>query len=88
MLSRTALALVAKRTGSDLLPDNEQWSNRLQVRSETSTRLYVVAQRKSDGSFGCSCMGWKRHRKCKHLDTMVPLLERAGRAEMPALKES
>lgn len=87
MLSRTTLALVAERTGSDLLPDNEQWSNRLQVRSETSTRLYVVAQRKSDGSFGCSCMGWKRYRRCKHLDAMVPLLERAGRPEMPALRD-
>jgi uncharacterized Zn finger protein len=53
--------------GSDLLPDNGQWRYRFELRSESSNRIYIVAQKKSDESWGCSCPGWKRHRKCKHL---------------------
>lgn len=74
----TALALtVARQTGNVALPDNDQWTDRLQIRSETSSRLYVVARNKRTGSYGCSCPGWKSHRTCKHLTAMVPLLQRA-----------
>ena len=86
MVTQGALALIARRTGSSVLPDNKQWTNRLEIRSETSTRLYVVAQRRTDGSFGCSCMGWKRYRTCKHLDAIVPLLGSARTVRHPALK--
>ncbi len=68
------MVAVANRMGLDLLPDNRDWKNRFEIRSETSTRLYTVAQRKSDGSWGCSCPGWKRHRTCKHLTAMMPSL--------------
>lgn len=71
---RQALVVVANRNGWDLLPDNDQWQNRIQIRSESSNRLYTVAQRKSDLSWGCSCPGWKSHRHCKHLDNMMPSL--------------
>lgn len=75
-----ALATIAKEFDGDILPDNQQWKNRIEIRSEKSSRLYVVAQRKSDGSWACSCMGWKRWRNCKHLDTMYPALAAAQRA--------
>src|SRR5439155_17074694 len=61
--------------GAQLLPDNAQWTNRFQIRSESSSRLYTVAQRRSDGSWACSCMGWIRNRHCKHLDRLSPLLD-------------
>lgn len=49
------------------LPDNTQWENRFNVRSESSNRLYVIAQNKGKRYWGCSCPGWKAHRRCKHL---------------------
>jgi len=59
------------------LPDNDQWQNRFEVRSETSNRIYVIAQNKTKRFWGCSCMGWKRFRTCKHLAAVgVPNYER------------
>lgn len=49
------------------LPDNDKWTNRFNVRSASSDRLYVVAQHKDGRHWGCDCPGWRRHRKCKHL---------------------
>lgn len=58
-----------------------QWTNRTEIRSESSGRLYVVAQRVSGpnaGTSGCSCPMFKSHRQidaagrtsCKHLRSM------------------
>ena len=75
-MDHTALIKVAERVGGHLLPDTDQWRYRMEIRSESSSRLYTVAQRKSDGSWACSCPGWKlsNRRTCKHLTAMVPLL--------------
>ncbi len=73
MTSRAMVAF-ANAHGVDILPDNTQWTNRFEIRSETSSRVYTVAQRKSDKSWGCSCPGWKSHRRCKHLNSMMPAL--------------
>jgi hypothetical protein len=53
--------------GSKRLADNDQWKNRFEIRSATSTRIYIVAQNKQSGKFGCSCPGYLSNRKCKHL---------------------
>ena len=59
------------------LPDNDKWQFRFEVHSETSNRVYVIAQHKEKKHWGCSCMGWKRFRKCKHLEAIgVPNYER------------
>lgn len=50
----------------------------MEIKSATSSRLYVVAQRKANGEFGCGCPGWKSHRHCKHLDAIVPRLVASG----------
>lgn len=68
-----------KIPGAVMLPDNQQWQNRFEVKSETSTRLYTVAQNKATGRFGCSCFGWKRWRTCKHLDALRPILNEVER---------
>lgn len=53
-----------------ILPDNDQWQFRFNVESESSNRLYVIAQHKKKKHWACSCPGWKRHRHCKHLQAI------------------
>ena len=74
---------VASRIGSSLMPDNKQWMNRFTVKSQTSDRVYTVAQRRADGLWGCSCRGWITHRRCKHLDDILSRL-----AAIPTLSTS
>lgn len=52
---------------SALLPDNTQYTNRFFVKSETSNRMYIVAQHRSGRWWSCGCFGWIRHKHCKHL---------------------
>jgi hypothetical protein len=52
------------------LPDSDQWQFRFNVQSESSNRLYIIAQHKTKKHWGCSCPGWKRHRTCKHLQAL------------------
>lgn len=54
----------------DKLPDNSHFKNRFQIRSESSNRLYTIAQSISGKWWGCSCRGWIAHKKCKHLSTL------------------
>ena len=61
--------------GLTKLPNNTLYKNRFEIKSETSNRLYVIAQRKSDGGLTCSCPGWIFNRKCKHTETIKPLLK-------------
>ena len=56
------------------LPDTDQWENRFEIHSETSSRVYVIAQNKKGRFWACSCPGWKIARNgkrgCKHLDEL------------------
>lgn len=54
----------------NVLPDNAQWTNRFEIRSQSSGRVYIVAQNKQKRHFGCSCPGWRRYRHCKHLQAL------------------
>jgi hypothetical protein len=56
--------------GKEKLPDNDQWTNRFEIESETSDRIYIVAQNKSTGIWGCSCPAWRTRRYCKHLGSL------------------
>ncbi len=51
------------------MPTN-RWDNRIEIRSETSNRVYVVAQHAERRHWACSCPGWRRHRRCKHLQRL------------------
>lgn len=62
---------IATQIGSTLLPDSDRWTNRFQIRSESSDRLYIIAQQRADGEWGCSCPGWRHHRRCKHLTDVL-----------------
>jgi uncharacterized Zn finger protein len=78
LIDRAIVIIAAKAAGASLLPDNAQWTNRMEIKSETSSRLYIVAQHKTNGVFACSCPGYKRHRNCKHLKAMTPQLLASG----------
>lgn len=62
-----ALAIIR---GHGTLPENAQWTNRFEIHSESSDRVYVIAQNKDKRHWGCSCPGWRIHRRCKHLDSV------------------
>ena len=66
----TAAITIHLPQGVEKLPDNPQWQNRFEIRSETSDRIYIIAQHKNNRYWGCSCPGWKSHRHCKHLRTI------------------
>lgn len=85
---------VAAQIGGTLLPDSDQWFNRFQVASASSSRLYVIAQRTTDKTWGCSCPGWRHYRKCKHLTDVlrrlsnVPLIESFDEATAAMLQSA
>ena len=55
---------------NEALPDNAQWTNRFEIRSSSSNRIYIVAQNIDKGHMGCSCPGWRTRRNCKHLTSL------------------
>lgn len=72
-----ALELFARQTGSQLLADNDQWTNRVRIKSSSSSRTYIIARHKTNGTLGCSCPGWLAHRNCKHLRAFGPVIAAA-----------
>lgn len=69
-----ALTIQLRESGLISLPDNDRYTNRFEIKSETSNRLYIIAQNKKTGQWSCACPGWIIHRKCKHLTSLKPLL--------------
>jgi hypothetical protein len=83
-VQRVQVAEIAAQIGSGLMPDNDQWTNRFTVQSRTSNAVYVVAQRRSDAVWGCSCRGWIHYRHCRHLsDVLWRLARLAERVDVP-----
>jgi hypothetical protein len=59
------------------LPDNAQWTNRFEIKSGSSNRIYIIAQNKAKRFWACSCPGWRTHRTCTHLKHLaLPVYER------------
>lgn len=82
---KMANAIVTRPKSSVVLPDNTQYTNRFEIRSESSNRVYTVAQHKTGRWWSCSCPGWIRHRKCKHLSAMgLPIGQRPYEATLVA----
>ena len=59
------------------LPDLKGWTNRFEIQSETSNRVYVIAQNIEKRHWGCSCPSYRTRRYCKHLQVLsLPAHER------------
>jgi hypothetical protein len=67
MANENNLPVLRIPRGSIRLPDNDQWQHRFYIKSETSDRLYVIAQHKRKKYWGCSCPSYRTRRQCKHL---------------------
>jgi hypothetical protein len=52
------------------MAENTTWINRLEIKSATSNRVYVVSQHATKRYWGCSCPGWRAQRRCKHLERL------------------
>ena len=77
-----AVAVITVRK-NDILPDNDQWKNRFEIKSESSNRIYVIAQNKSKKHWGCSCPSWRIRRTCKHLVALnLPAFEKPMEVKM------
>lgn len=80
------LTKIANQVGGSALTDNKTHVNRIEIRSASSNRVYVVALSRSTGEWECSCPGWilkkaGKERTCKHLQEMLPSLKQI--AESP-----
>jgi hypothetical protein len=64
--------------GKDVaLPDRAGWTNRFEIPSATSDRIYVIAQHKTKRHWGCSCPAYRTRRYCTHLKSLgLPTNER------------
>jgi len=74
-----SLTTIAKAHGLTVAPDNATHTNRLEIKSASSNRLYTIAQSKATGEWQCSCPGWimkkaGKERSCKHLQSLLPVL--------------
>jgi hypothetical protein len=69
--------LISPISENGLLPDTDTHKLRFDIKSGSSNRLYRISVKKSNNEFQCSCPAWIFRRKCKHLDTISPILEKA-----------
>lgn len=73
------MSKLIKIPGTVALSDNNTHENRMEVKSESSNRIYIVSRSKANGEWQCSCPGWcvkkpGKERSCKHLKAMLPAL--------------
>lgn len=80
------IAIITKDNNLSLLKDNDRYTNRIEIKSETSNRLYVIAKNKKTGDWSCSCPGWIIHRKCKHLKAMSEMIVKIDNISIKELK--
>lgn len=83
MTKNNNLPVLCIPRGSVRLRDNDQWTNRFEIRSETSDRVYILAQHKKKKHWGCSCPSYRVRRTCKHLEAIgLPANETPHEAQL------
>jgi hypothetical protein len=70
-------AIIKLPRNTPILPDNKLWTNRFEIKSETTDRIYIVSQNIEKRHWACSCPAWKTRRYCKHLESIgLPSFEK------------
>jgi hypothetical protein len=102
MNDRSQVALIAEQIGSSLMPDTNTHYNRFTIESRSSSKTYVVSQRRggvNDGRWECACPGWcnyprhdaqgVEHRRCYHLTDLLSKLAALNTTEalLPAVRK-
>jgi len=68
-----------KDLGAELLPDSKTHKLRVEIKSSSSNKKYIVSRRDTEvKQWECECLGWRMHtprKPCKHLKAMIPVLE-------------
>src|SRR5271156_1693513 len=78
-----AITINGRTFEGEMLPDGKLWEHRFHIKSESSGRLYTIAQNKNNRYWGCDCPGWIGHRKCKHLKALeLPFYEKPYEATL------
>jgi hypothetical protein len=73
------------------LPDTATHIHRFQIKSESGSKLYTIAQSRSGLWWACSCPGFIGHggKQCKHLRALgLPGYHQPFEATLPAASES
>lgn len=72
MNAMMVLPQAARRAAIKVLPDEDRYKARFDIRSETSDRIYRISFDAAPGAlyWKCSCPGYVRHGHCKHLEAM------------------
>lgn len=86
---RETLVKLASALGSELMPDNVQYTSRMFIASESdASKKYVLSQRKASMKWGCDCMDFTRRRSsashCKHLRKAAAILNQIEMVEQLA----
>jgi hypothetical protein len=85
MPTATAIVLKVNIPEDRRLPDTNTHINRFQIKSESSNRLYTVAQNRSGLWWSCGCPGWISRKNCKHLRALgLPGQHQPFEATLPA----
>jgi hypothetical protein len=67
---------ILNEVSAKLLPDTATHKHRIEIRSETSNKIYIVSKRNTNvKQWECSCKGWIFHRHCKHINAMSGVLK-------------
>lgn len=81
-MSKKSLIAAIKKVAVNMLPDNVTHQFRFEIKSSSSNRLYIIAQAKKSKQWQCKCPGWIHHRTCKHLNSILPMLEEAEKKKL------
>jgi hypothetical protein len=87
MPTATAIVLKVNIPEDRRLPDTNTHINRFQIKSESSNRLYTIAQSRSGLWWSCGCPGFIGHsgKQCKHMRELgLPGFHQPFEATLPA----
>ena len=87
-MSKQAIEKVLYELSDTVMEDNNTHQHRFAICSQSSDRMYTVAQQKTSGEWQCSCPDWifrhksKENYLCKHLKAIHPALKKIDQLQL------